>query len=49
MVLIYSRLDTTAMVGFVLISTLLLIAVLAPLFGADSRIDEVARRRRLGR
>jgi hypothetical protein len=36
------------MFGIVLIAALVLIAVLAPLFGADSRIDEAARRRRPG-
>jgi hypothetical protein len=32
--------------GIALIGFLLLVAVLAPFFGADSRVDDVARRRR---
>jgi hypothetical protein len=36
------------MTGLIVISLLLLVAVLAPFFGADSRLDEVGRRRRLG-
>jgi hypothetical protein len=47
-VLIYSVGDNGVMFGIVLIAALLVIAVLAPLYGADSRIDDVARRR-LGR
>jgi hypothetical protein len=34
------------MFGFVLIALLLIVGPLAYFFGADSRIDEVARRRR---
>jgi len=40
--------DNELMFGIVLIFALVLIAVLAPFFGVDSRIDEAARRRRLG-
>jgi hypothetical protein len=36
------------MTGLVVISLLLLIALLAPFLGKDSRLDEVGRRRRLG-
>jgi hypothetical protein len=48
-VLIYPDEDTTVMFGIVLIATVVLVAVLAPLYGADSRVDEVARRRGLRR
>ncbi len=48
MVLIYLVGDTTVVFGIVLIATLVLVAVLAPLYGADSRVDDAARRRRLG-
>ena len=37
------------MFGLIVIGLLLLIGPLAVLFGADSSIDEVARRRRVGR
>jgi len=37
-----------AMVGVLFIVFFLLVAVLAPLVGADSRLDEVTRRRRVG-
>ena len=40
--------DNGDMFGIVLIVSLVLIAVLAPLYGVDSRLDEAARRRRLG-
>jgi len=40
--------DTGSMFGIVLLLALLAIAVLAPFYGVDSRIDDVARRR-LGR
>jgi hypothetical protein len=48
-VLIHARRHHEDMFGIVLIAALVIIALLAPLYGADSRIDEVARRRRLGR
>ena len=48
MVLIYVIGDSGYMFGIVLIAVVLLVAVLAPLYGADSRVDDVARRRRLG-
>jgi hypothetical protein len=47
-VLIYAVGHDEDMFGIVLIASLVIIALLAPLYGADSRIDEVARRRRLG-
>jgi hypothetical protein len=36
------------MFGYIVIALLLIVGPLAVAFGADSRIDEVARRRRLG-
>jgi hypothetical protein len=36
------------MVGLLFIVFLLLVAVLAPFVGTDSRLDEVTRRRRVG-
>ena len=48
MVLIDPVGETTGMFGIVLIATLVLVAVLAPLYGADSRVDDVARRRGVG-
>ena len=36
------------MTGLLVIAFFLLVAVLAPVVGADSRLDEVGRRRRLG-
>ena len=38
-----------SMIGLLVIVFFLLVAVLAPVLGADSRLDEVGRRRRLGR
>jgi hypothetical protein len=46
--LIYAIGHPEDMFGIVLIASLVIIALLAPLYGADSRIDEAARRRRLG-
>jgi hypothetical protein len=34
--------------ALVVILFILLVAILAPLLGADSRLDEIGRRRRLG-
>ena len=48
MVLIQPLGDNAHMFGIVVIAALLLIAVLAPFYGVDSRLDDVARRR-LGR
>ena len=48
MALIESIGHNQLMFGIVLIAALVLIAVLAPFLGVDSRIDEAARRRRLG-
>ena len=45
MVLIYPMGDTTVMFGVILIAALIVIALLAPLYGTDSRIDDVAQRR----
>ena len=45
MVLIYPMGDTTVMFGVILIAALIVIAVLAPLYGTDSRLDDIARRR----
>ena len=45
MVLIYTMGDTTVMFGVILIAALIVIAVLAPLYGTDSRIDDTVRRR----
>jgi hypothetical protein len=36
------------MATYALLAVLLLVVLLAPLFGADSRVDEIARRRRVG-
>jgi hypothetical protein len=47
-VLIYPVGDHVPMVAYLLIALLLLVALLAPVYGADSRVDEVGRRRRLG-
>jgi hypothetical protein len=35
------------MFGILLIATFVILAVLAPLYGADSRVDDVTRRRGL--
>jgi hypothetical protein len=43
--LIYAMGDNGVMFGIVLIAALLVIAVLAPFYGTDSRVDDVARRR----
>ena len=45
MVLICSVADTTVVFGVILIAALVVIAVLAPLYGTDSRLDDIARRR----
>jgi len=44
-VLICSVADTTVVFGVILIAALVVIAVLAPLYGTDSRLDDIARRR----
>ena len=46
--LIYRTRHHEDMFGIVFIAFLLAVAVLAPFYGADSRLDEGARRRRLG-
>jgi hypothetical protein len=48
LVLIERRRHDRDMFGYVVIALLLIVGPLAVAFGADSRIDEVARRRRLG-
>ena len=40
--------DDVDMFGLIVIAFVLLVGPLAVLYGADSRIDEVARRRRSG-
>ena len=40
--------DAVLMFGFLVIVFLLVVGPLAVYFGADSRVDDVARRRRLG-
>ena len=40
--------DHMRMATYALLAVLLLVVLLAPLFGADSRVDEIARRRRVG-
>jgi hypothetical protein len=40
--------DHMRMATYVLLALLLLVVVLAPFYGADSRVDEIRRRRRLG-
>jgi hypothetical protein len=39
--------DHVRMAPFLLVGLLLLVVVLAPLYGADSRLDEIGRRRKL--
>lgn len=46
--LIHALRDHVRVFAYVLIAFLLLVAVLAPILGVDSRIDEVGRRRGLG-
>ena len=48
MALIYEIGDNRVMFGIVLIAVLVLVAVLAPLYGVDSRLDDIARRRGFG-
>jgi hypothetical protein len=48
LVLIYPGMHHEGMIGLLFIVFVLLVAVLAPFVGADSRLDEVTRRRRLG-
>jgi hypothetical protein len=40
--------DAVVMFGFLVIVFLLVVGPLAVYYGADSRVDDVARRRRLG-
>jgi hypothetical protein len=40
--------ETVPMFGLLLIAFLLVVGPLAAYFGADSRVDDVARRRRIG-
>ena len=40
--------ETISMFGLLLIAFLLVVGPLAAYFGADSRVDDVARRRRIG-
>ena len=46
--LIYANGHDEIVFGIVLIAALLIVALLAPFYGTDSRIDEIGRRRRLG-
>ena len=40
--------DHVRMATFVFLVLLVLVVVLAPLYGVDSRVDEIGRRRKLG-
>ena len=46
--LIISAIDDVGMFGLLVIAFVLVVGPLAVLFGADSRTDDVARRRRSG-
>jgi hypothetical protein len=48
LVLIYLSGHDVGVTGLLIIGVFLLVAVLAPVLGADSRLDEVRRRRTLG-
>jgi hypothetical protein len=47
-VLIMTTADHESMFGLLVIAFVLLVGPLAVYYGADSRVDDVARRRRLG-
>jgi len=48
LVLMHRRRHDVSVIGLLFIAFFLLVAVFAPVLGADSRLDEVGRRRRIG-